>query len=57
MGLGNGVVFDLGTVITMLVISIVAGGFVLYSVYKYPESERVELYQKLGVEEEKTEEI
>ena len=47
-GLGNGVVFDTGTVITMLVVSLVLGVFILYSVWKYPEEERVELYQKLG---------
>ena len=47
-GLGHGVVFDTGTVITMLVVSLVLGAFILYSVWKYPEEERAELYQKLG---------
>ena len=51
MGLGSGVVFDLGTVLTMLIVSICIGLFVLVSVYKYSEEERVELYQKLGVKE------
>ena len=57
MGLGSGIVFDLGTVITMLVVSITIGAFVLYSVFKYSEEERRCLYAKLGVtmkEEEAT---
>ena len=48
-GLGNGVVFDLGTVITMLIVSIFVGSFVLYSVYKYTPEEQAELYKKLGI--------
>lgn len=48
-GLGNGVVFDLGTVITMIVVSVVVGVFVLYKVWKYPDREREELYLRLGV--------
>ncbi len=48
-GLGNGVVFDLGTVITMLVVCVTVGSFVLYSVSKYTEEEQRELYGKLGV--------
>lgn len=51
-GLGNGVVFDTGTVITMLVVSVVLGVFVLYSVWKYPQEEQVELYKKLGLSKE-----
>ena len=53
MGLGTGVVFDLGTVITMLVVSVLVGIFVLWKVISYPEKERVELYQKLSVKESK----
>ena len=49
MGLGNGVIFDIGTVITMSVISVVAGVFVLYSVKKYTDEEQEELYEKLGI--------
>jgi membrane protease YdiL (CAAX protease family) len=48
-GLGNGVVFDMGTVITMAIVSVVLGAFVLYFVWKYSAEEQVELYQKLGV--------
>lgn len=48
-GLGNGVFFDMGTVITMAVVSVVLGVFVLYSVWKYTEEEQIELYQKLGI--------
>ncbi len=48
-GMGNGIVFDSGTVITMLIVSVCIGVFVLYKVYKYSESERLELYDKLGV--------
>ncbi len=49
MGLGNGVVFDIGTIITMVVVSIAAGVFVLYSVKKYSKKEQIELYQRLGI--------
>ena len=48
-GLGNGVVFDMGTVITMLVVCLTLGAFVLYSVFKYSAEEQKELYAKLGV--------
>lgn len=48
-GLGNGVVFDVGTVITMLVVCLTLGAFVLYSVFKYSAEEQKELYRKLGV--------
>ncbi len=46
-GLGTGVVFDTGTVITMLIVSIVVGVFVIYKILKYPEDERERLYDKL----------
>ncbi len=49
MGLGAGVVIDLGTAITMLTVSIFTIIFVLYSVYRYTEEERAELYQKLAI--------
>ncbi len=48
-GLGTGVVFDFGTVITMLVVSIAIGILVLYKVWTYPDEERRELYALLGV--------
>lgn len=47
-GLGGGVPYDWQTVIIMAVIGIAVGLFVLYFVWKYPESERKELYDKLG---------
>ena len=49
IGLGAGVVFDLGTVITMLIVDITVGVFVLCKVLTYSEEERVELYQKLSI--------
>ena len=48
-GLGNGVVFDTGTIITMLVVSLVVGIFILYKVYTYSEEEQKDLYARLGV--------
>ncbi len=50
-GLGNGVVFDTGTTITMLIVSIIVGMFILYKVFKYTDAERNELYGRLGVKE------
>ena len=52
-GLGSGVVFDMGTTITMLIVSIIVGIFVLYKVFKYTDAERNELYDCLGVKEKK----
>jgi uncharacterized protein YneF (UPF0154 family) len=49
LGLGFGVVFDLGTVITMLIVSVVVGLFVVYKTWTYSEQERVCLYADLGV--------
>ena len=49
LGLGNGVYFDKGTVVTMLVVSIAVGLFVLWKVFTYPEKEREELYNRLGL--------
>lgn len=51
-GLGNGVVFDVGTVITMATVSVAIGIFVLYHVWKYSDAERKELYFRLGIKEE-----
>ncbi len=53
IGLGNGVVFDTGTVITMLTVSILVGLFIIYKVITYSEQERVHLYEKLGINREK----
>lgn len=49
LGLGSGVVFDLGTTLTMLIVSVIVGFFVLYKVFTYKEEEREWLYLKLGV--------
>ena len=49
IGLGSGVVFDTGTVITMLIVSVLVGVFVLYKVFTYSEEERCVLYKKLGI--------
>ncbi len=49
-GLGAGVVFDLGTVITMILVSVSVGIFVLYKVWKYSDAERERLYERLAVE-------
>ena len=51
LGLGTGIVFDMGTIITMLVVSIVVGLFVVYKTLQYPEEERIDLYQRLGIKE------
>ncbi len=48
-GLGNGVVFDLGTVIMMAVVGVLVGGFVLYKLWTYSNEERTALYEKLNV--------
>ncbi len=45
-GLGMGVVFDMGTVLTMVIVSVLVGVFVLYEIWKYPEREREALYKK-----------
>ena len=55
-GLGAGVVFDVGTVITMAVVSVVIGVFVLYKVWNYSEEERKELYACLAVPEDEPKE-
>ena len=49
LGLGTGVVFDLGTIITMLIVSIVIGLFILWSIFRHSEDEQVLLYERLGV--------
>lgn len=48
-GLGNGVVFDLGTVLTMLIVSVIVGTFILIYTLRYTEEERMNLYERLGV--------
>lgn len=47
--MGTGVVLDVGTAMTMLVVSVAVGIFVLWKVWTYSEEERTMLYQKLGV--------
>ena len=49
LGLGTGVVFDIGTVMTMVVASIAMGLLILWSVFRHPENERELLYENLGV--------
>lgn len=54
LGLGTGIIFDMGTVIMMTIISVIIGVFILYSLAKYPENERKTLYNRLlGVNTEK----
>lgn len=50
-GLGFGVTFDIATAIMMTVISVIIGVFVLVSLWKYTETERKVLYDRLGVKE------
>ena len=52
-GLGAGVVLDLATSLTMLIVSVIVGGFILYKVWGYPEEERKELYARLAVPADK----
>lgn len=52
-GLGNGVVFDLGTVLTMLIVSVAVGVFILVYTLRYTEEERKGLYTRLGVKTQK----
>lgn len=53
LGLGAGIVFDTGTVITMLIISVLVGLFIVYRVCTYPDVERLELYDRLSITQEK----
>ena len=48
-GLGTGSIIDTPTAIMMAIISILVGVYVLYSVRKYPETERTELYNRLNL--------
>ena len=45
-GLGNGVVFDVGTIWSMAIIGVLVGVFVLYKTVTYTEEECVRLYGK-----------
>ncbi len=49
LGLGYGSVIDLPTALTMLVVCLLVGSFVVYQVLTYPETERVELYARFGL--------
>jgi membrane protease YdiL (CAAX protease family) len=53
VGLGTGSVIDMPSGIMMAVISVCIGVLVLYKVWKYPEDEQRELYQRLNVQNEK----
>lgn len=47
--LGSGVEFDLGTILTMVIVCVSVGVFLLIKLILYKEEERVVLYEKLGV--------
>ena len=49
--LGGGVVFDLGTIITMVIVSVIIGVFCIIRFVFYKEKERIILYNKLGINE------
>ena len=49
LGLGTGVVFDLGTGILMAAIDVCLGIFVLYATFNHKDEDRVELYDRLRV--------
>ncbi len=55
--LGSGAVFDVGTCVLMAIIAVLGGIFVIYAVWTYPESEREDLYQRLGIQTPKIIEI
>ncbi len=48
-GLGTGIVFTPWTIVLMLFVYLLLGGWMLYKAWKYEEREREELYQRLGV--------
>ncbi len=48
-GLGSGVVFDLGTILSMLIIDIIIGVFILYKVWTYTDDERKQLYNQFKI--------
>ncbi len=48
-GLGTPLPLDFGTCLTMFIVSVLVGGFVLYKVVTYTDAERSCLYRKLGV--------
>ena len=55
-GLGAGVVFDIPTALTMLIVSLIVFVIALIAFIKYKDEERIELYGRLGFGvEEKTE--
>lgn len=53
LGLGSGSIIDIPTAITMAVVCIITGGFVLYKVITYPKEEREDLYARLNIKLEK----
>lgn len=46
--LGSGATFDLATGLCMATVGVIVGAFVLWSVFRYTEDEREELYARLG---------
>ncbi len=54
LGLGKGVaLFEIGTVIMMAVGGVLMAGFVFFSLWKYPEQERITLYKRLAISPKK----
>ncbi len=50
LGLGTGVVLmEWGNVVIMGVVGVLMAAFVFYSLWKYPEEERIELYKRLVI--------
>lgn len=49
VGLGNGVVFNLPTVLITLAIGLSVGVFVLHSLLRYSEKERTDLYARMDI--------
>ena len=47
-GLGAGVVFDIPTALTMLIVSLIVFVIALIAFIKYKDEERIELYGRLG---------
>jgi membrane protease YdiL (CAAX protease family) len=51
LGLGTGVVFDVGTTVMMAIIYLIGAIYVLYSLYKYSELKRTALYARINGKE------
>ena len=53
LGLGTGVVFDVGTTVMMAIIYLVGAVYVLYSLYKYGETQQNNLYRQINISGDK----